>query len=560
MSYLVLARKYRPDTFSTVTGQEHVTRTLSNAIRKERVAHAYLLCGPRGVGKTSIARIFAKALNCEKGPSPSPCLKCKNCQEIAHGNSMAVREVDGASHNSVDHVRDLIESFRSLPAPGSRYKVYIIDEVHMLSIAAFNALLKSLEEPPPHTILIFATTEPHKIPDTVLSRCQRLDLRALTPIEIESRLVEVVKAEGLKCEPEALRVISRLAQGSLRDAQSLLDRVRAFSDDEEITGELASYALGSVTHGKLIELAGCILKRDPAGALKIADGIFSSGSDESVFAQEFIRVFRELLIISVENKEANSLFGIVESSFSEILATIKESEKADLQDLFDIARVGVDIALRSHFTRYAIEALIIRMATREPAQDLASLLLKLKSFNKKDDTSNSPNSLRGSSSASPKASRPSNMKGSVSSGQLPVKKIEQNQERDYNWEEFVDHIHRDVSRFLSEQLKRLSVVKFGSGILNLKGPAFAVDYVAKLEEKERLLVALQAKFPDQKWKIDLESSEVTNGSEPGSLHFEGEQKREDSYRQKQGEVLSHPKLQSLTKIFPGSKVESTPHK
>jgi len=555
MSYLVLARKYRPDSFASVTGQEHVTRTLSNAIKKDRVAHAYLLSGPRGVGKTSIARIFAKSLNCEQGPSPSPCLECKNCEEITQGNSLAVREVDGASHNSVDHVRDLIESFRSLPAPGSRYKVYIIDEVHMLSLAAFNALLKSLEEPPPHTVLIFATTEPHKIPDTVLSRCQRLDLRALTPLEIEDRLTTVVEAEGLQCESEALRVISRLAQGSMRDAQSLLDRVRAFSDDEKITGELASYALGSVTHGKLIELARCILLRDAGEALKISDAIFSAGSDEAVFVQEFIRVFREILIIAVGDKETLALFGVVRDSFSDILPAIEDAERADLQDLFDIARVGVDIALRSHFTRYALEALIVRMATREPAQDLATLLSKLKSFNQKDSPGRA--SLR--SSTPVKANNAAPLPGK---GDSPVA-MEQGKagvEESYDWGGFVDYLHREVSRFLSEQLKRLSVSHFSNGVLKLKGPAFAVEYVSKPEEQERLLRALSIKFPDHNWQLEIESSEANSSSEPGSLHHQGEQQKQDTYRKKQGEVLSHPKLQSLTRMFPGSKVESVPPK
>ncbi|MCB0310377.1 MAG: DNA polymerase III subunit gamma/tau, partial [Bdellovibrionales bacterium] len=200
MSYLVFARKYRPDSFATVSGQEHVTQTLSNAIKRDCVAHAYVFSGPRCVGKTSIARIFAKALNCENGPTATPCLECQNCKEISQGTSLAVREIDGASHNSVDNVRELIDSFRSLPAPGTRYKVYIIDEVHMLSLSAFNALLKSLEEPPPHTVFILATTEPHKIPDTVMSRCQRHDFRSLSLESIQSRLADIAEKESLKID------------------------------------------------------------------------------------------------------------------------------------------------------------------------------------------------------------------------------------------------------------------------------------------------------------------------------------------------------------------------
>ncbi|MCB0337324.1 MAG: DNA polymerase III subunit gamma/tau, partial [Bdellovibrionales bacterium] len=197
MSYLVIARKYRPGTFEAVLGQEHVTRTLANSIKRDRIAHAYVFAGPRGVGKTSSARVLAKALNCEHGPTDSPCGECAPCKDIAEGRCLAVREIDGASHNSVDNVRELIDSFRSLPPPGCRYKVYIIDEVHMLSTSAFNALLKSLEEPPPHTVFILATTELHKIPETVLSRCQRHDFRPMSIQAIEGNLRAVAEAEQI---------------------------------------------------------------------------------------------------------------------------------------------------------------------------------------------------------------------------------------------------------------------------------------------------------------------------------------------------------------------------
>ena len=221
MSYQVIARKWRPGTFEEVIGQPHATRTLQNAIRMDRIAHAYLFSGARGVGKTSVARILAKVLNCEKGPSPTPCNQCSNCREISHTNSVDVIEIDGASNRGIDNIRELRETVRYRPAKG-RYKVYIIDEVHMLTTEAFNALLKTLEEPPPHVIFIFATTEPHKIPATILSRCQRFDFRRLSLLQIVEHLKRIISQEGADFSEGILYAIAREADGSMRDAQSLL--------------------------------------------------------------------------------------------------------------------------------------------------------------------------------------------------------------------------------------------------------------------------------------------------------------------------------------------------
>src|SRR5512137_1945428 len=228
MSYLVIARKYRPQTFEEVVGQGHVTRTLKNAIMQGRIAHAYLFSGPRGVGKTTVARLLAKALNCEKGPTPDPCNACPMCRGIIDGSVTDVYEIDGASNTGVDDIRELRENVRYLPSSG-RYNIYIIDEVHMLSINAFNALLKILEEPPAHVIFIFATTEHHKIPVTILSRTQRFDFRRIGAEKIEKRILEISNKERVAVEPEAVAVIAREAGGSMRDAQSLLDQVIGYA-------------------------------------------------------------------------------------------------------------------------------------------------------------------------------------------------------------------------------------------------------------------------------------------------------------------------------------------
>jgi DNA polymerase-3 subunit gamma/tau len=261
MSYLVLARKYRPQSFDSVVGQTHITQALANAIVRDKVPHALLFTGPRGVGKTTSARLLARALNCTGRELPSeqeaaqddnllrqaiePCGTCQNCIEIARSSSLAVWEIDGASNNSVDNVRELIDSLRTSAPPHARYKIYIIDEVHMLSTSAFNALLKSLEEPPPHTVFIFATTEPHKIPETVLSRCQRYDFRGLAIESIVEQLRSIVTAEKLDVGDDVLEFIARRSQGGMRDSQSMLDRIISYAGDT-ITIERAQEVFGAV--------------------------------------------------------------------------------------------------------------------------------------------------------------------------------------------------------------------------------------------------------------------------------------------------------------------------
>ncbi|MEJ2068394.1 MAG: DNA polymerase III subunit gamma/tau, partial [Deltaproteobacteria bacterium] len=260
MSYLVIARKYRPKTFDEVVGQGHVSRTLKNAIKIGRIAHAYLFSGPRGVGKTTVARIMAKALNCENGPTPDPCNKCKMCTGINEGSVTDVYEIDGASNTGVDDIRELRDNVRYLPASG-RYNIYIIDEVHMLSINAFNALLKILEEPPAHVIFIFATTEPHKIPVTILSRVQRFDFRRLSLAEITGSLSQIAKEEGIKITDGALIIISREAEGSMRDAQSLMDQVVGFAG-KEVTEADVREVLGLTDRELLFRMAGALMKKD----------------------------------------------------------------------------------------------------------------------------------------------------------------------------------------------------------------------------------------------------------------------------------------------------------
>lgn len=301
MSYEVIARKYRPQTFSDVVGQSHLVTTLANAIRTGRVAHAYLFVGPRGTGKTSTARIFAKALNCEKGMSTEPCNVCDSCREITAGNSLDVMEIDGASNNGVEQVRDLRDSARFMPARG-RFKIYVIDEVHMLSTGAFNALLKTLEEPPAHVKFIFATTEAHKVPATILSRCQRFDLRRISSREIAERLRHIVGAEGLQADDAALDAIARGADGGMRDAQSALDQLLS-SCAGGVTEQDVTNIFGLISQRSLADLAGAVARGDASRVLDLVAEFDASGKDLYRVMTDLLAMLRDVVVYALTRRK-----------------------------------------------------------------------------------------------------------------------------------------------------------------------------------------------------------------------------------------------------------------
>jgi DNA polymerase-3 subunit gamma/tau len=295
MSYLVIARKYRPKNFDEIVGQEHISQTLMNAVNDNRIAHAYLFSGPRGVGKTTMARILSKSINCEKGPTSSPCNKCSNCKEIDDSMNLDVLEIDGASNRGINEIRTLQENTKYSPGHG-KYKIYIIDEVHMLTKEAFNALLKTLEEPPKHVIFIFATTEPHKVPMTVLSRCQRFNFRRLTVNEIEKKLQWIAKKEKISIDETAIKLIARQADGSLRDGESMLDQLHTYSD-EVITEKEVHHMFGFVEDEIYFTLTDAIKERDEKEILSIVDTLFDRGYDMEEFVSGYMKHLRRIFFL-----------------------------------------------------------------------------------------------------------------------------------------------------------------------------------------------------------------------------------------------------------------------
>jgi DNA polymerase-3 subunit gamma/tau len=376
MSYLVLARKWRPQSFAAIVGQEHVTRTLTNAIGAGRIHHAFLFTGARGVGKTTAARILAKALCCEQGPTATPCNECDLCREITAGNAVDVQEIDGASNNSVDEVRQLRENVKYQPARARR-KIFIIDEVHMLSGSAFNALLKTLEEPPPHVTFIFATTEPHKIPITILSRCQRYDFKLIPTAQLEQHLANITDKEKLAITPGARAAIAREAAGSVRDALSLLDQMVAYAGDATMDEALVASVLGIADRSVLFELSQAVLARDPRAALTILAQVFERGADLGQFARSFAGHLRDLHVTQVCGGDPSDLVEAASGDLEELIARAAKAPRGLLGQLFERMSRAVDEVARAPLPRHALEAALIDLCHAEPVVPLGDLLARL---------------------------------------------------------------------------------------------------------------------------------------------------------------------------------------
>ncbi len=381
MSYTALYRKFRPTVFEDVKGQEHIVTTLKNQIKSGRTSHAYLFCGTRGTGKTTIAKIFAKAVNCEHPVDGSPCGECAICKSIAAGTSMNVIEIDAASNNGVDSIRQIVEEVNYSPAEG-KFKVYIIDEVHMLSIGAFNALLKTLEEPPAYVIFILATTEVHKIPITILSRCQRYDFHRISIDTIADRLKELTRKEQVQIEEKAVRYIARVADGSMRDALSLLDQCIAFYFEQELTYDKVLDVLGAVDTEVFSRMLREILKGDAAAALGVLQDIVLQGRELSQFVTDFAWYLRNLLLI----KSADGVEDIIDVSSDNLVRLKEEAHLAENDTIMRYIRILSELSGQIRYAtqkRILIEMAIIKLCRPAMETDTASLADRIRQVEEK---------------------------------------------------------------------------------------------------------------------------------------------------------------------------------
>jgi len=378
VSYQVIARKYRPQTFSDLTGQEHITRTLTRALDQQRLHHAYLFAGVRGTGKTTSARILAKGLNCHKGITSQPCLQCPSCLEITTGNSLDVLEIDAASNTGVDNVRDVIINNIAMAPARDRYKVFVIDEVHMLSTSAFNALLKTLEEPPSHVVFIMATTELHKLPDTILSRCQQFEFRQIPTEKIFRRLREIADNEGIKISDDALREIARAGAGSLRDAQSAFDQVIAFSGSE-ITEDDITASLGMVSTATLGKFVEAIANQDTAGTINLVEEIFSRGYDLRNFTRELMAYLRHLLVVK-SGVTSGELLGVADIEINKLAALAARFSEEDLVRCFHLLAETEKEVKDSPHPRFQLEIGLVKLAHVSRLRTLDELIERLEAL------------------------------------------------------------------------------------------------------------------------------------------------------------------------------------
>lgn len=371
MSYTALYRKFRPTTFDEVKGQDHIVQTLKNQIHANRIGHAYLFCGTRGTGKTSVAKIFAKAVNCEHPVDGSPCNECDVCRGINSGSSMNVIEIDAASNNGVDNIRQIRDEIQYTPSSG-KYTVYIIDEVHMLSIGAFNALLKTLEEPPSYVLFILATTEPHKIPITILSRCQRYDFKRISIDTIAGRLMELMEKENIEVEEKAIRYVAKAADGSMRDALSLLDQCIAFYLGQKLTYENVLEVLGAVDNEIFSQLTRSVIEGDVVACIHLLDEMVMQGRELGQFVNDFIWYLRNLMLI----KTSDGASDVIDASAERIQALKEEAAMVDTDVIMRYIRIFSELSGQIKYSsqkRVLIEIALIKLTKPAMENDISSL-------------------------------------------------------------------------------------------------------------------------------------------------------------------------------------------
>jgi DNA polymerase-3 subunit gamma/tau len=544
MAYLVLARKWRPQTFADLLGQEHVSRTLANAIQSGRIHHAFLFTGARGVGKTSAARILAKALNCEVGLSDHPCGECVSCQEITAGQGLDVIEIDGASNTGVDDVRELRDNIRYLPNR-SRYKIFIVDEVHMLSTSAFNALLKTLEEPPPHAKFIFATTEPHKIPVTILSRCQRFDFRKIPLQRVAGKLREIAVAEGLSVSDQSLSLIARHGEGSMRDALSTLDQVIAFCGDEVLDDDVQAL-LGMVDRRLLLDTVEAVVHRDARRALDAVRRVDQLGVGPRQFAQELVELFRGLVVCRVVD-EPGELLDLVGEELHDVQLLAETVELEDLQRMVTLLLKLQMELVGSPYPILSLEMTLVRLANLPPSAELAKLLARLESLERRL-ASGPPLSLP------PRSIVPAPAAPPPQPGAPPPKKPEPpggSAPRARGWEGLVEQVKR-------ERPLIGSLLEHGR-LLQLQPPTLEIGYAAgsfhyeqfQAAENRAAVEAVARLYFDHPVTLQVVALAADRPDAPPSLVEARQAQESDRQRRLKEDALQHPALKSVQEIFGG---------
>ena len=564
----VLARKWRPQTFQDVVGQKPITQALQNAITTKRVAHAYLFAGSRGVGKTSVARILAKALNCQDGPTRTPCNKCTSCEEIKGSFSVDVLEIDGASNRGIDEIRELRENVKYLPAK-NKYKVYIIDEVHMLTEPAFNALLKTLEEPPPHVIFIFATTEPHKIPLTILSRCQRYDFKRIPSASILDQLKKIAAREDMEIGDPGLHLIARQAQGSMRDAQSLLDQVFSFSGPK-VSDQQVLEALGVIDRKVLHETIQALAEGDRLRLLRIVEEVYNFGYDLKEFCGELAQLMRDLLVLKLFPdgfQEAVRLIDLPEEEVRDLSTQADQFTQEELQALFRAFLSAHDEAARSTFPRLVLEMTLTRMSRRKPVLSVEEVLEKLRAMEERmlaGGIPGAPGPLLPAAPAPvgqrdfpeetleeeeaeevPEAASPRGTTGEEEAPELPGEVKEK-------WEDFVNFAKKKKPPFAS-LLEHGEPLVLDEARLEIVYPENSF-YLERMQESDNLgfLQDLSREFFRGPMKVRV------SGKKPGSFPRKGPEtrgERNNTKREKDEETLNHPLLREAINVFGGRVVE-----
>lgn len=513
MSYLVLARKWRPQRFDQIAGQGHVTRILVNALRTGRVAHAYLFTGIRGVGKTTAARILAKALNCVAGPTSEPCGRCDRCAEIAAGNSLDVYEIDGASNRGIDEVRQIIENARYQPAK-SRFKIYIIDEVHQVTKEAFNALLKTLEEPPPFVKFILATTEPHRLPETILSRCQRLDFRRVAVREIVKRLREIAEAEKLSITDGALLLIARESEGSVRDAQSLLEQVLSYASEAkagaDIDEKLLQEILGLAERRLMFTISGAVIRGDSRECIEAVAEVAARGLDLVRLFRDLVEHFRNLIVVRMGRGERGGtltapLIDLPEEEIEELARQGEQVPIETLLDYFTLLANADEAVSRSPYPRFLLETLLVRLATLPRGLSVAEALARLEAISRGDG---GPPEAKGAPVAEVRAAAPA---AAPKASRDAEDKLE-------SWRKFVTFVSRE-KKFLGSYLEKVYPLEFSPEEVKLGvEDRPALDYLRdaenlnSLRDLARRFFAGPAPVAVVPWGAEAAAAPVAGGS------------------------------------------------